>query len=99
MPKWVRFTRRSPTGQGVTDAFTVGMSHESLKACRRALDSDAVSWQNNDKSLKVEGTQNEVTLTFALQGPPYGNQIVTLSGPNLSEFRSALNSLGVFGVN
>lgn len=83
-----------PTGGTEGDVFAVGMSHRTLKDCRRALDSDQVHWRNNDQSLTIEGTREEVTLSFALQGPPFGVRIITLSGPTLTAFRSALESLG-----
>jgi hypothetical protein len=84
----------SAPGQKVADAFGIGMSHSSLKDCRKALDSDSVFWRNKDKSLTVEGTRDEITLSFALLGPPYGRRIITLSGPTLTAFRSAIELLG-----
>lgn len=84
----------SAPGEKVMDAFEVGMSHTSLKDCRKALDSDRVFWTNKDKSLAVKGTRDETTLSFALQGPPFGHRNITISGPALVAFRSTLESLG-----
>lgn len=78
---------------GTVDAFSVGMNRKSLTACYKALKLDTVYWRNADVSLTVEGKRNMVTLTFALQGPPYGTKTITLQGSSLEAFRSTLASL------
>jgi hypothetical protein len=81
-------------GQIVLDYWVVVMNYRTLKACRKALDADQVLWRNNDRGLTIEGTRGEITLTFALQSPPFGSRIITLSGSALAAFRVALESLG-----
>jgi hypothetical protein len=64
--------RFSAADAGVLDVFAVGMSEESLRKCRTALNAEQVNWRTTDGSLVVTGADDKVVLTFVPETPSLG---------------------------
>ncbi len=77
----------------VVDVFSIGMSKESLRKCRAALNSNGISWRMSDGSLIVTGGKDKVTLKFVSEMPGVKPKSIALTGAKLAAFTSALESL------
>jgi len=80
------------SGQG-GDAFHVGLSVKSLKACLKALTRHTASWECSDGSLRVAKREGEVTLVFKMQGPSHESWDVVLKGGEVAKFEEAVAQL------
>ena len=71
--------------------FRVGMSHQSLIECDKALmRGDKVFWTLADKSLSISGDDEELTLVFSSLTAPLIQSSLALNDRELRAFQYAM---------
>lgn len=74
------------------DVFAVGMNRASLASCSRSIDRKKVSWAMNDGSLRITGSPDKLTLSFAPTGPSFVWRELILEDNQLQAFKKALRA-------
>jgi len=74
---------------GVMDVFNVSMFFSSVKSMLENLERGE-SWESGDQGLTVSGKVAEITLTFKMQGPPFGQVDVVLNENDSRRFLEAM---------
>jgi hypothetical protein len=78
----------------IMDAFGVGVSWKSLDKLKERSNRKVFNWELSDKSLIIDGNNDNWILSFKMQGPPFKTISVALSPKEVEKLRNALFSSG-----
>ena len=74
---------------GVMEIFNVSLFFSSIESMLESL-KQGESWESGDRGLAVSGKGAEITLTFKMQGPPFGDVDVVLNKNDSRRFLEAM---------
>ena len=77
---------------GVMDVFNVALYFSSVKSLFKTLKLTQ-PWESGDNSLVVSGDIEGMTLTFRMQGPPFGKVDVVLNEDDSKMFMDEMEKI------
>ena len=77
---------------GVMDVFNVFLFFSSVRTILESL-KQGRPWESSDGGLAVSGDSAEITLTFRMQGPPFGQVDVVLDEDDSKRFMDEMSEI------
>ena len=74
---------------GVMEIFNVSLFFSSVESMLENLKQDQ-PWESGDRGLAASGDSTGITLTFKMQGPPFGDVEVVLNENDSKRFLEAM---------
>jgi hypothetical protein len=77
---------------GVLEIFNVSLFFSSVEFMLESL-GRGEPWESADPGLVVSGNSEEITLTFRMQGPPFGQVDVVLNEEDSKKFMDEMSKI------
>ena len=91
-PRGTLITYFSGRDTGMMDIFNVALFFSSVKSMLESL-KQGQPWKSDDNSLVVSGDSEEITLTFKMQAPPFGEVDVELHENDSKKFMDEMEKI------